>query len=51
MQNVFPKLSSTPGAVRSLAPETVGQDNEEVLRGRLGLGDQELRALADVGVI
>jgi len=37
--------------VRSLAPEQVGQDNAEVLGGRLGLSDQELRALADAGVI
>jgi len=51
MQNVFPKLSETPGSVRSLAPEQVGQDNAEVLGGRLGLSDQELRALADAGVI
>ena len=51
MQNVFPKLSSTPGAIRSLAPAKVGQDNAEILRGRLGLDDQELRALADAGVI
>ena len=27
MQNVFPKLSKTPGAIRSIAPQTVGADN------------------------
>ena len=27
MQNVFPKLSKTPGSVRSVAPARVGQDN------------------------
>ena len=25
MQNVFPKLSRTPGAVRSIAPQSVGE--------------------------
>lgn len=27
MQTVFPKLSKTPGGIRSIAPQTVGQDN------------------------
>jgi formyl-CoA transferase len=51
MQNVFPKLSETPGAIRSIAPQTVGQDNEAVLGGLLGLSDAELTALAKDGVI
>jgi formyl-CoA transferase len=36
MQGVFPRLSSTPGTVRAAAP-TLGQHNEEILCGRLGL--------------
>jgi len=51
MQNVFPKLSDTPGGVRSLAPHRVGQDNADILGHRLGLSANELRALADAGVI
>jgi formyl-CoA transferase len=51
MQNVFPKLSETPGAIRSIAPQSVGQDNEAVLGGLLGLSGVELAALAKDGVI
>jgi crotonobetainyl-CoA:carnitine CoA-transferase CaiB-like acyl-CoA transferase len=51
MQNVFPKMSGTPGAIRSIAPQTVGQDNAAVLGGLLGLGGAELAAMAKDGVI
>jgi crotonobetainyl-CoA:carnitine CoA-transferase CaiB-like acyl-CoA transferase len=51
MQGVFPKLSATPGAIRRIAPQRVGEDNEEVLGGRLGLGAAELGRLAEAGVI
>ncbi|HWA60649.1 MAG TPA: CaiB/BaiF CoA-transferase family protein [Caulobacteraceae bacterium] len=44
MQNAFPKLSRTPGSVRSPAPQTVGADNAEIY-GRLGLSEE---ALADL---
>jgi formyl-CoA transferase len=51
MQNAFPKLSRTPGSVRSPAPEHVGQDNDAVLGGMLEL-DAEARAdLAARGII
>ena len=33
------------------APRLLGQDTAEVLRAELGLGDDELRALADTGAI
>lgn len=46
MQNVFPKLSDTPGAVRSMAPQTVGEHNEEVYGTLLGLSPEELAKLA-----
>jgi formyl-CoA transferase len=51
MQNVFPKLSRTPGAVRSIAPQTVGQDNGAVWGELLGLAETDLTALAAKGVI
>ena len=50
MQNAFPKLSQTPGSVRRVAPQSVGQDNEGVL-AEVGVGPGELAALAAAGVI
>ncbi len=46
MQNVFPKLSRTPGSVRAHAPQTVGADNEEVYGEYLGLTAEALADLA-----
>jgi formyl-CoA transferase len=51
MQNVFPKLSATPGNVRSIAPQTVGQDNAEVYGSILGLTATELADLETRGLI
>ena len=52
MQNTFPKLSETPGsALRRPAPESVGQHNEDVLGGLLGLSEAEMSALRKSGVI
>ena len=51
MQNVFPKLSATPGTVRSAAPAEVGQDNAAVYGEMLGLGAEELAAMEKAGVI
>jgi formyl-CoA transferase len=51
MQNVFPKLSETPGGVRSLAPQSVGEHNAHILGGRLGLSPDELAKLRRDGVI
>lgn len=51
MQNVFPKLSATPGNVRSIAPQTVGQDNAEVYGSILGLTATELADLESRGFI
>jgi formyl-CoA transferase len=50
MQNVFPKLSATPGRVRSTGP-ALGASNDDIYRGLLGLDDDELRRLATAGVI
>jgi formyl-CoA transferase len=50
MQNVFPKLSATPGRVRATGP-ALGASNDDIYRGLLGLGEDELRRLATAGVI
>ncbi len=50
MQNVAPKLSATPGAVRTAGPE-LGEHNESVWGGLLGLAPDDLRRLHDNGVI
>ena len=51
MQNVVPRLSETPGAVRRRAPEAVGEHNAEVLGERLGLDAAALEALRARGVV
>jgi formyl-CoA transferase len=51
MQNVFPRLSKTPGAVRRPASQAVGQDNAEVYAERLGLTAADLAELKAAGVI
>ena len=49
MHNVVPRLSGTPGALRSPAPE-IGQHNAEILRS-LGYAPDEIDALAQSGVL
>ncbi|MBU6165106.1 MAG: CoA transferase [Alphaproteobacteria bacterium] len=51
MQNVFPKLSATPGSVRRRAPETIGQDNDAVYGELLGLDAAALADLRQRGII
>ncbi|OYQ25330.1 formyl-CoA transferase [Sandarakinorhabdus cyanobacteriorum] len=51
MQNVFPKLSATPGNVRRRAPESIGQDNDDVYGELLGLDAAALSDLKARGII
>lgn len=50
MQNVFPRLSRTPGAVRHAGP-ALGEHNTAVYRDLLGLSESELADLAGRGVV
>ncbi|MEM1409793.1 MAG: CoA transferase, partial [Pseudomonadota bacterium] len=49
MHNVFPRLSETPGAIRTPAPD-VGQHTAEIL-DFIGCADDERAALKERGVI
>ena len=50
MQGVYPRFSRTPGEIRSGAPR-LGQHNDEVYRGLLGLTAEELERLRGERVI
>jgi formyl-CoA transferase len=50
MQNVFPKLSSTPGRVRWPGP-ALGQHTDEVLKERAACTSERLAALRAKGII
>ncbi|OLN23054.1 formyl-CoA transferase [Domibacillus antri] len=47
---VVPNFSDTPGAIRHRAPE-LGEHNEEILGGKLGLTAEEMAELKEKGVI
>lgn len=50
MQNVFPRLSRTPGTVRWAGP-SLGQHTREILEKRLGMSETEVDELARAGVV
>jgi formyl-CoA transferase len=50
MQNVAPKLSETPGQVRSAGPE-LGEHNDEIYKGLLGFDDAKIADLKARGLI
>ncbi len=51
MVGVVPRLSLTPGHIRSVGPLRPGENNEEIYGGRLGLSREELNRLAARGVV
>ena len=48
--NVIPGLSDSPGAVESLGPD-LGQDNYAIYKQELGLSEEALNELKNIGVI
>ena len=50
MQNVIPRLLSTPGSIRSCGPD-LGAHNRDILGNELGYSESELVRLGDAGVI
>jgi crotonobetainyl-CoA:carnitine CoA-transferase CaiB-like acyl-CoA transferase len=50
MQNVIARLTETPGRIRHAGP-ALGQHNDEVLGGELGLSADEIRELRREGAI
>jgi crotonobetainyl-CoA:carnitine CoA-transferase CaiB-like acyl-CoA transferase len=48
--NVLPKLSETPGELKWLGPD-LGQHNDEIYRGRLGMSAEEMERLKRQGII
>ena len=51
MQNAFPKLSETPSRIRSPAPQSVGEHNDEIYRDLLSMSDAEIAELRGKGAI
>lgn len=51
MQNVIPKLSRTPGKIRWPGPTHMGQHNEEIYSGKLGISRERLAELKEKGII
>ena len=50
MQNVFPRLSTTPGKIKWTGPG-LGQHNEEIYQGLLGYSSSEMERLRKDGIV
>ena len=50
MQNVVPRLTGTPGEVRWTGP-ALGQHNDEVFGGLLGLNEEDMAGLRERGIV
>jgi crotonobetainyl-CoA:carnitine CoA-transferase CaiB-like acyl-CoA transferase len=50
LPNVVPRLTETPGRIDSVGP-ALGQHNDEVFRGMLGLSPERIESLKAAGVI
>lgn len=50
VQNVVPKMSATPGSVDFLGRK-LGEDNEEIYCGELGMSKEKLQALKEAGIV
>jgi succinyl-CoA---D-citramalate CoA-transferase len=50
MQDVVPRLTETPGSVRWTGPK-LGQHNDEVFKGALGLSEEDLGGLRERGIV
>jgi crotonobetainyl-CoA:carnitine CoA-transferase CaiB-like acyl-CoA transferase len=50
-QNVFPRLSATPGAIRWAGPEALGTHTEEVLTELLDLTPEQVARLRASGIV
>jgi formyl-CoA transferase len=50
MQNATPRLSATPGSVRTAGP-ALGEHNDEIYGGLIGLDDEEQVRLRTAGII
>jgi formyl-CoA transferase len=47
---VYPRLSDTPGSIDWLGP-ALGEHNDEVYKGLLGMSEPEISVLKEKGVI
>ena len=51
MPGIIPKFSATPGRVRFPGPVQIGEHNQEIYQGELGLSAEEIEDLRKQDVI